>query len=376
MIDPAEYDVFLCHTGADKVWVEHFGARLEAESIDAMRSGRKIRVFFDKWDIEGGENVLKKLGVALNKSKFVAVIMSPEFFESGWTEFEWTDVVARDPSGRLGHLIPVYLREASLDKTDRIGFPAPFKSLHRYDFRKPTAFEREFEKVLRKIRGESPARGMPLPSRYSMGVPTAPSAHGHEAWNPDRITDVLLGNLLEVRAFPVEIFNAETEARKPADVWKEVRDSPPFILRSGRLWTFADLTAPDERLRAVINEKSIQLERTASWLVESDKAIWLMDLLSNALATHLSKLAMKRDKKGRYFFRPERDASGHEGNRSWKNGSDRPRKVAAKKRMHGRTLFLGAPCCDNQVSQIRDKTVYLDRTNLRFHLEWRGPIGR
>jgi hypothetical protein len=72
-----ECDVFLCHNGADKPWVETLGARLEAETIDGNAGSGKIKVFLDKWDIEGGENVVKRLGHALNSSRLVAVVMSP-----------------------------------------------------------------------------------------------------------------------------------------------------------------------------------------------------------------------------------------------------------------------------------------------------------
>ena len=332
MENPAQYDIFLCHNGADKDWVENLGARLEAESIDGTKDGRRIRVFFDKWDIEGGENVVKKLGEALNKSKFVAVIMSPEFFSSGWTAFEWTDVVAGDPSGRLGRLVPIYLREISLDGRERISFPAPFKALHRYDFRKENAFEREFEKVLRKIRGQAPSRGIALPARYSMGIPPKDSPESVDSWSPDRLTDALLGNLLEVRGLPTQIWSGVTSETKPTGVWKKVPNGAPFILRSNRLWTFADLTVRTEPLRQVIKAETITTETRAAWLFDSDKSIWLMDLLNKSLASHLSKLAMKRDKKGRFFFRPDRNEAGTEINRLWQNGNDRPREVAAKKK--------------------------------------------
>src|ERR1051325_10051755 len=122
-----QYDVFLCHNGADKPWAEVLGQRLEAETIDGSKESRKIKVFFDKWDIEGGENVVKKLGGALDSSRFVAVVMSPEFFSSEWTSMEWTDVVASDPAGRNGKFIPILLRDISLDGKGRINFPAPFK---------------------------------------------------------------------------------------------------------------------------------------------------------------------------------------------------------------------------------------------------------
>jgi hypothetical protein len=61
----------------------------------------------------------------------------------------------------------------------------PFKALHRYDLRKAHAIEREFEKVLRKIRGQRPICGAPLPPKYSMGTAMLPAGSGIESWIAD-----------------------------------------------------------------------------------------------------------------------------------------------------------------------------------------------
>jgi len=53
----------------------------------------------------------------------------------------------------------------------------------------------------------------------------------------------------------------------------------------------------------------------------------LIALLNQALTSHLSKLAIRKEDKGRYFFRPNKDGT----TRVWKNGKDRAREVAAKK---------------------------------------------
>ncbi len=144
MID-ATPDIFLCHNSADKDWVIKLGERLEAESFDATETGRCIRVFLDTWDIEKGENIVARLGLELGTGAFVAAIMSPEFFGSDWTKFEWTDIVARDPANRSGKLLPLRLRDVSVDGKTRITFPAPFNALRHFDFRSEARFEAEFQ---------------------------------------------------------------------------------------------------------------------------------------------------------------------------------------------------------------------------------------
>ena len=47
-------DIFLCHTGADKPWVERLAERIEAEPYQT----RFLGVVFDKWDFEKGGNIV------------------------------------------------------------------------------------------------------------------------------------------------------------------------------------------------------------------------------------------------------------------------------------------------------------------------------
>ena len=78
-------DLFLCHTGADKPWVEQLATRLEQEKI----KGRPIDVWFDQWDIDGGENILAKIEEGLRASRFVAVVLSPAMTRADWPTLEW-----------------------------------------------------------------------------------------------------------------------------------------------------------------------------------------------------------------------------------------------------------------------------------------------
>ncbi len=75
-------DLFLCHNGADKDWVRTLAEHIESETFDGLPHGRPLRVFFDEWDIDVGQNVLLKINHGLSMSRYVAVIISPEFLEA------------------------------------------------------------------------------------------------------------------------------------------------------------------------------------------------------------------------------------------------------------------------------------------------------
>ena len=59
-------DVFLCHNSADKQWVERLAQHIESETVDGTDNGRPLRVFFDKWDIDVGQNFVQRINFGLN----------------------------------------------------------------------------------------------------------------------------------------------------------------------------------------------------------------------------------------------------------------------------------------------------------------------
>lgn len=320
-------DIFLCYNKADKDWTHTLGERIEAESIDGLTSSRRLSVFFSEWDVDYGENFISQINTALPTARYFAAVMSPEFFRSGWTNFEWTDIVAEDPARLKKKLIPIRLRDASKDGEERLVLPAPFKATRYFDFRDPAKFEAEFEKLLRRIRGLPPQRGAALAAKYDVSEASTVALDEEDSWLPERVRDALLGNLLEVLSFPPALWSAATEKRNSREVRAEVPEAEGHIIRTKRLYTFADLSHKNSQLRKVVNTSAIQKEATREWLVDSTKTDWWIALLNQALTSHLSKLAIRREEKGRYFFRPNRDGT----TRIWQNGKDRPREVAAKK---------------------------------------------
>jgi TIR domain-containing protein len=320
-------DLFLCYNKADKDWTHTLAERIEAETIDGLVSSRNLTVFFAEWDVDYGENIINRINAALPHARYFAPVMSPEFFKSGWTNFEWTDVAAEDPAGLKKKLIPLLLRDVSLDDQERLVLPAPFKALRHLDFREKSKFEEEFQKLLRRIRGLPPQRGAALPSKYGIADAPEVSAQEAESWLPERVRDALLGNLLEVSSFPPLVWSAPTEKKNSRDVRAAVSEAEGHIIRGNLLYTFANLSDKLCQLRKVVKVAHVQKQATREWLLDPTKASEWITLLNQALTSHLSKLAIRKEEKGRYFFRPNKDGT----TRTWRNGRDRPREVAAKK---------------------------------------------
>jgi len=322
-------DIFLCHNGADKPWVINLGERLEAESIDATENGRRIRVFLDVWDIEKGENFVARLGSELATGAFVAAVMSPEFFGSDWTAFEWTDIVARDPANISGRLLPIRLRDISKDGRTTIRFPAPFNALHHFDFRSEARFEAEFQDLLRRIRKQPLPRGRAVPARYSASPIASQNPYAIEA--AERVPEILLSNLFPLTVSPPPLFTATATVDSVADIPNEPGfEGLTVMIRDGKLVTFADLEHPSCLLNRLIDPHTIKRVYFKECLLDHDlENLWLAGA-NKLAAVALRKRGIGPDEKGRFYFLPD----PKQDVRTVKIGPGKPREVAAKKKHH------------------------------------------
>lgn len=322
-----EYDVFLCHNSADKDWTENLGAQIESETIDGLKESRKLKVFFDKWDIDIGENLIVRINDGLKRSRFVACILSPEFMSAPWPTFEWSHIVADDPTNAKKRMIPILARKESLDGNSVIDLVAPFKASNYVDLSDRDKSKVNYPRLIRRIRGLKPARGGHRKPLVGDASPVTETDDSEDGSSPDQVTDVLLCNLLKVSSWPQKIYSGATDSRFPSDVYGKIENCEPFILGDKRLYTFANLSDEEVKLREAVDLSTIEVESRNEWMLDDDRARRIMNLLNICLRSHCSKLAIKKDQKGRFFFRPTREGK----TRTWKNGGDRPRDVAAEK---------------------------------------------
>jgi hypothetical protein len=320
-------DVYICYNSADLVWVKTVAEQIESETIDGSRSARYLRAFFDKWDIDAGQSLIDRMNVGMDGSRHVVAVLSPEFLKADWPRFEWKNIVADDPSNKKGRFIPLFLRDVSLDGTERINFCAPFRDLKYIDFRRPSEFKRSFAELIRRLRDLPPERGRRLPPLVQTAAVLPVASPPQDSWLPDQIPDLLLSNLLPVLSLPTRIWGAKTSFREKSEVWEQVPNADPFILREQRLYTFADLSQDDHSLRAVVNIYSIQPESRHEWFMDDDQRLWLMALLNSNLTRHLRPLNIRQDGKGRYYFRPGENGQDFK----WRVKGGRERTVTAKK---------------------------------------------
>jgi hypothetical protein len=161
----------------------------------------------------------------------------------------------------------------------------------------------------------------------AIAMPNIPAAEADRA-EPDRVQELLLSNLLPVKEIPKLIWSGETALTEPSDVVRLVPNADCFLLRGGRLYTFAQLSDDLCPLRTVIEPKSsITSELFYDWLSDKDKANWFIAILNLLLIEFLKTRRVRRESKGRFFFLPTEGGA----TRSEAVGEDEPRQVAARK---------------------------------------------
>ncbi|MCH8045728.1 MAG: toll/interleukin-1 receptor domain-containing protein, partial [Planctomycetes bacterium] len=109
-----EFDLFLSHATADKEWVLNVVERLEALGL---------RVFVDSREIAVGDNFVLRLSDALERSRYMVLVLSNHTEGREWVAQEWTSFVAGH--GPLGRLLPV--------KIDAVELPFILKATQAID---------------------------------------------------------------------------------------------------------------------------------------------------------------------------------------------------------------------------------------------------
>jgi hypothetical protein len=100
------YDVFISYSSKDGEWVQN-------TLLPALeRAG--LRVYIDFRDFEVGTPSLVNMERGVERSRHTLVVLTPNWIDSEWTEFESLLVGTADPAGRRRKLIPLMLEECEL----------------------------------------------------------------------------------------------------------------------------------------------------------------------------------------------------------------------------------------------------------------------
>jgi tetratricopeptide (TPR) repeat protein len=98
-------DFFISYNKADRLWAEWIAWHLEDEGYTTL---------IQAWDFRPGSNFILEMNKAVIEADRTIAIISPDYLTSQYTQTEWTAVLARDPSGEHGTLLPIRVRECDL----------------------------------------------------------------------------------------------------------------------------------------------------------------------------------------------------------------------------------------------------------------------
>ena len=212
------YDFFVSYNKTDIDFVERLVKRVESETY----AGKPLRCFYDQWDIQPGENILLKIETAHQNSRFVGLVMSPEWEKSNWTTLERVMPVYDDPAGIKGKIIPILRRDCDI--------PPSIRVLKWLDFRKDTNFEREVQKLVTRLKGENQSR----PSFAKSEALTSLSPMVAESELVSTQDEILASNLFPVIQIPRFAYVAHAKVKKRDEVWSMFGEGiqlPPFVIR-------------------------------------------------------------------------------------------------------------------------------------------------
>lgn len=129
-----KYDVFISHSSKDKKFVLRLAS-------DLMKNG--INVWVDEWNLSLGESFTESINKAIEESRFIFIIMSPEYFGSAWTTQEWSIAMYKELKENSIKIIPIYLRDCEI--------PQILLTKRWADFRQEKNYQVSFEELLRQI---------------------------------------------------------------------------------------------------------------------------------------------------------------------------------------------------------------------------------
>lgn len=158
------YDVFLSHSTKDKEFVRVLDKGLRAVGI---------KTFFDEKDIPWGGNIPKTVETAIDESRHLLLVLSPEAIKSEWVDLERCISLFQSPAGRKGSILPLLRRDCE-------SMPGYVRLLKYLSVRNEEEFEAAWPTIVERLGGTSdiakstPILGFPklgsVPHRKTIAV--------------------------------------------------------------------------------------------------------------------------------------------------------------------------------------------------------------
>jgi hypothetical protein len=91
-------DLFMSHSSRDKAFARQLADDLRFCQVD---------VWFDEWELQPGESLHDRIGIALERSRFVGVVLAENFDDSAWARDELKQALARERRDQTVSVVPL-----------------------------------------------------------------------------------------------------------------------------------------------------------------------------------------------------------------------------------------------------------------------------
>jgi HTH-type transcriptional regulator, competence development regulator len=363
---PTIRDLFLSHRSANKEFVRELAVDIESEAYQ----DRQLMTWLDEAEIRPGESIPGAVNRALEQTRFIGIVMTPEYFEagSGWTDAEWHAALHQDPDNRKARILPLLAGDCPF-------VPYLLRHLRAIDLR-ANHYEHGLKELLAVLRNEP----LPRPVTHRGQLITTGSRIDRSSLvaeravpdaDPDVVTERLFCNLLPIERLPKYVYSGGIEAslfktrksgkqaapsksrlkeliragQEENGVPADRRFMPAFRMFEERILTFHDLEDSDCPLASIVDENDTEVLDVPSLTRDEDSRNLLLSLCNMSLSRHLGRVGLTIDdeKQHRYFF-PSKD--GGANTISWTPRKNKAVRTVAKPVIKdGKILFwrhLGA----------------------------------
>ncbi len=100
-------DYFISYTAADVRWAEWIAWVLEEK--------KKYTTMLQAWDFVPGSNFVLEMQKATSSTSRTIAVLSPDYLRSAYANPEWAAAFAQDPEGMKRKLVPVMVKDCTLD---------------------------------------------------------------------------------------------------------------------------------------------------------------------------------------------------------------------------------------------------------------------
>ena len=319
---PAGRDLFLSHRSLDKKFVRRLATDIEKTPFE----NRNLYTWLDEAEIAPGQSIPVAVNDGLEKSRFVALIITPRYFDSpsGWTDAEWVSVINTDPLNRRGRILPILAEDTPY-------IPVLLRHLRMIDCR-GAAYRKGLKEILSTLRNEPlprpvPHRGTLITSTGKIDRAALVAERSIPQGDPDPVTEHLWCNLLPIERVPMWTYRgriktdlrlidgARTRMPSKEELRAVIRSTqaelgengaamPAFRIFQDQILTFHDLESGDEALASVVDGRSVEIIKTADLLRNEEQRKIIISLLNMAISRHVYTLGLRTDQSRfqRFFF--------------------------------------------------------------------------